>query len=114
MSDKTEDQVQNTELLSNADHRIVNLEYPIQRKDSTISTITLNKPTVGTLRGLSLQSISEFQVDSIVTLLTRITTPTLNKVEIENMEVSDFANISNEVAYFLVSAEAKSQHAQMT
>lgn len=114
MSNKTEEQVQNTELLNNLDQRHVELEYPIERKDMTIQKITLNKPNVGTLRGLSLQKIAEFDVESITTLLTRITVPTLNRIEIESMEISDFSTISNEVAYFLVSAEAKSQHTQTT
>ncbi|MEG2266475.1 MAG: phage tail assembly protein [Acinetobacter sp.] len=110
----TKEQAQNQQVIENTNQRTVELETPIQRGDQAIITLVLNKPTVGTLRGLSLQSIAEFDVESITTLLTRITSPSINKAEIEKMEISDFSTLSNEVAYFLVSAKAKSQLAQTT
>ncbi|MCR4529806.1 phage tail assembly protein [Acinetobacter venetianus] len=112
--EKTSDQIANTQAIANPNQRSVTLDYPIKRGETEIATVVLNKPTVGTLRGLSLQAVSEYDVDSTVTLLTRITSPTLNRNEIENMEISDFALLSNEMAYFLLSAKAKSQQAPTT
>lgn len=103
-----------TTLIENPDQRNVNLDTPIQRGETTIDNITLTKPNVGTLRGLSLQKVAEFDVDSLTTLLTRITQPTLNEAEIKKMDISDFSALSNEVAYFLVSAKVRSQLAPTT
>ena len=113
-TEKTEDQSINNTVIENPNQRIVELEVPIKRGETTISSVTLNKPNVGTLRGLSLQRIADFDVESITTLLTRITLPTLSKTEIESLEISDFSELANEVSYFLVSAKVKSQVAQMT
>lgn len=110
----TKQQLENQQAIANPNQRTVTLDYPIKRGETEIYTVVLNKPTVGTLRGLSLQAVAEYDVDSTVTLLTRITSPTLNRNEIDNMEVSDFSLLANEMAYFLLSAKAKSQQVQTT
>lgn len=83
------------------------LETPIQRGDQTISSITLRKPSVQTLRGLSLGSLVQMDVDSISKLLPRISSPTLTASEIATLDLADLlalcAGISN---FFLTRAHA--------
>lgn len=85
------------------------LETPIQRGDQTISSITLRKPSVQTLRGLSLGSLVQMDVDSISKLLPRISSPTLTAIEIATLDLADLlalcAGISN---FFLTRAQRES------
>ncbi|NNP73915.1 hypothetical protein A7P53_15120 [Acinetobacter defluvii] len=94
--------------------RIVELENPIIRGDQRFTTIQLRKPNVGTLRNLSLQDVLKWDVNATNTLLTRVTLPTLNLNEINEMDVSDYTSLAVELTNFLVSAKAKSQAALMT
>lgn len=107
-------QVQNTQAIQDPNLRIVELENPIIRGDQCFTTIQLRKPNVGTLRNLSLQDVLKWDVNATNTLLTRVTLPTLNLNEINEMDVSDYTSLAVELTNFLVSAKAKSQAALMT
>ncbi len=107
-------QVQNTQAIQDPNVRIVELENPIIRGDQRFTTIQLRKPNVGTLRNLSLQDVLKWDVNATNTLLTRVTLPTLNLNEINEMDVSDYTSLAVELTNFLVSAKAKSQAALMT
>lgn len=80
----------------------VTLDTPIQRGDTTITTITLRKPRTGELRGLSLSDVLTTNVDAHIKLLPRISTPTLIAAEIEAMNPADFAALAGEVIGFLL------------
>ena len=113
-TEKTEDQSINNTVIENPNQRIVELEVPIKRGETTISSVTLNKPNVGTLRNLSLQDVLKWEVSAVNTVLTRITMPTLSLNEINEMEVSDYTSLAAELTSFLVSAKVKSQIALTT
>ncbi len=108
-TEKTEDQSINNTVIENPNQRIVELEVPIKRGETTISSVTLNKPNVGTLRNLSLQDVLKWDVSAVNTVLTRITMPTLSLNEINEMEVSDYTSLAAELTNFLLSAKVKSQ-----
>lgn len=115
MTDKTTDtQAENNQAIQDSNVRIVELENPIIRGDQRITSIQLRKPNVGTLRNLSLQDVLKWDVNATNTLLTRVTLPTLNLNEINEMDVSDYTSLAVELTNFLVSAKAKSQAALMT
>lgn len=107
-TEKTADQTINSTAIENPNQRIVELEVPIQRGEITISSVTINKPNVGTLRNLSLQDVLKWEVTALNTLLTRITMPTLSIEEINRMEVSDYTTLATELTSFLLSAKTKS------
>ncbi len=107
-------QVQNTQAIQDPNVRLVELENPIIRDKESFTTIQLRKPHVGTLRNLSLQDVLKWEVTALNTLLTRVTFPTLNLNEINEMDVSDYTALAVELTNFLVSAKAKSQAALMT
>ena len=82
------------------------LETPIQRGEQTITTIILRKPSVQTLRGLSLGSLVQMDVDSISKLLPRISTPTLTSAEIANLDPADLLALCAGISgFFLTRAQ---------
>lgn len=82
---------------------IVVLQTPIKRGKTVIKEVLLTGALkqAGSLRGLKLYSIMTSDVDSLIKLLPRVTSPALTEVEIISMDTWDFAQLSQEVATFL-------------
>ena len=59
----------------------VQLDSPITRGDTTITEVVLRKPQSGALRGTRLQAVMEMDVASMMTVIPRISTPTLTPQE---------------------------------
>lgn len=79
----------------------VKLDQPIKRDGQTIDRITLRKPAAGELRGLSLVSVLNMEVDSIAALLPRISSPTVHRPEVLAMDPADILAAGIVVAGFL-------------
>jgi len=84
------------------DTAVVTLDTPIQRGEQTISTVTLRKPKAGELRGLSLSALMRVDVDSLQVLLPRISSPTLTKFDVGNLDPVDLVALGGEVLAFLL------------
>ncbi|EMQ5258303.1 phage tail assembly protein, partial [Yersinia enterocolitica] len=54
---------------------VITLDVPIVRGNTTITEVTVNKPTAGALRGAKLQALLDTDVDALIRVLPRITTP---------------------------------------
>lgn len=78
------------------------LDAPIIRGNTTITEVTVRKPQSGALRGIRLQALIEMDVDSILTVLPRVTTPALSKTEIVLMEPADLVQLGMELVTFLL------------
>lgn len=87
---------------------VVTLDSPIVRGNVTITEITVRKPQSGALRGTRLQALMEMDVDSIMTVLPRVTYPVLTKPELLVMDPADLINLGVEVVGFLLPKSAKS------
>jgi len=84
----------------------VQLDEPIRRGDTAITSVTLRRPRAGELRGLHLTLLLQMQVDALVTLLPRITQPTLLKHELEAMNPADLVQLGSEATgFFLTRAQ---------
>ncbi|MBN3238302.1 phage tail assembly protein [Pectobacterium carotovorum] len=92
----------------NKNDNVVTLETPIKRGETVIDTITLIKPTTGTLRGVSLAALAGSDVDAMIKVLPRMTLPALTETEIARMELPDMITIAGKVIGFLT---PKSQQA---
>lgn len=114
MSKITDEQSKNLETITDPNLRVVILENPILRGDQSLRRIEIRKPNVGMLRNLSLQDVLKWDINATNTVLSRVTSPTLNLAELNNMDVSDYTSLAVELTNFLVSAKAKSQAALMT
>lgn len=94
MTEKTQDTSQNTET--------VRLDTPIQRGAGAVETIVVRKPNAGALRGISLAELLQLNVSALVTVLPRVTEPTLLKQEVEAMDPADLVALGTAVAGFLL------------
>lgn len=85
----------------------ITLDEPIKRGDQEITELTFRKPKSGELRGLSLTDIINLDVNSLQTLLPRITSPAITKQDVEKMDVADLLSAGAKVADFLVPKSLK-------
>ncbi len=80
----------------------ITLDTPIKRGETEITEITLRKPSAGALRGLSTYLLVTSDVDSILKILPRITTPTLTADEAQRLDIADLTVCAMEIASFLL------------
>lgn len=85
-----------------ASDNAVTLDTPIQRGETTIGLITLRKPKAGELRGVSLAELLQLDVTALTTVLPRITTPTLLKQEVADLDPADLVQLGTKVVGFLL------------
>lgn len=84
------------------DTATVTLDTPIARQGGDITAVTLRKPTAGELRGVQLGSLLQMEVSALLTVLPRITQPSLTAPELASMDPADLLQIGTEVAGFLL------------
>lgn len=80
----------------------VKLENPITRGKLEISEIELRRPNAGTLKGVALTDVLNMDVNALVVVLPRITTPTLTQRDVQEMDPADLLQLGQEVSAFLV------------
>ena len=66
-----------------------------------IEKVKLRKPTAGELRGLRLVEVANADVDSMITLIPRLSEPALTEMDVTNMDPADFTEVSLAVVTFL-------------
>src|SRR5450830_700731 len=93
---------ESTTSAAQTDTAVVPLDTPIQRGEQTISSVTLRKPKAGELRGLSLSGLRRVDVDWLQVLLPRISSPTLTKFDVANLDPVDLVALGGEVLAFLL------------
>ncbi|WP_330565238.1 phage tail assembly protein [Pseudomonas yamanorum] len=99
--------IEQPEVQSLVDDNTVSLDTPIRRGTTTIDSITLRKPNSGELRGISLAELLQMDVNSLIKVLPRISTPTLTAVEISTMDPADLFALSTKVSGFLLQKSMK-------
>ncbi|WP_437887769.1 phage tail assembly protein [Phytobacter sp. V91] len=82
--------------------KTVELDTPILRGKTTITSIVVRKPQSGALRGTRLQALMDMDVNAMMVVLPRVTTPALTQQEINEMDPADLLSLSVEVVYFLL------------
>ncbi|MFQ6291540.1 phage tail assembly protein [Yersinia enterocolitica] len=87
---------------------VITLDVPIVRGNTTITEVTVNKPTAGALRGAKLQALLDTDVDALIRVLPRITTPNLTVPEISNLDPADIYALSQALALFFLPNSVKS------
>lgn len=91
---------------------VIELDEPIKRGDTEITSVTVRKPNSGALRGVRLQALLEMDVNYMTEVLPRITTPTLTKDEIGAMPPGDLLSMSIEVVNFLLPKSMQNNYPQ--
>ncbi|KYM71744.1 phage tail assembly protein [Pantoea agglomerans] len=85
-----------------SNEKVVELDTPILRGKTEITSVTVRKPQSGALRGTRLQALLDMDVNALITVLPRITTPALTAAEINEMDPADLVSLSVEVVTFLL------------
>jgi len=76
-------------------------ETPLKRGESEIKQVELIKPTAGSLRGVRLADLCQSDVDALLTVLPRITMPSLTKAECNALDPIDLISLGGKVIGFL-------------
>ncbi|MDN2707949.1 phage tail assembly protein [Janthinobacterium sp. SUN118] len=87
----------------NNNQAVIELDEPIKRGDTFITSLTVRKPRAGALRGISLIELGNLNVSALQIVLPRITEPTLTAHDVANMDPADLLAVGVEVASFLAS-----------
>ncbi|PIJ46395.1 phage tail assembly protein [Tatumella sp. OPLPL6] len=82
--------------------KIIILDTPITRGETTISEVTLSKPLAGALRGTRLNAVMEMDVAAMMIIIPRISTPALTAPELGVMDPADLTAMAVEVVTFLL------------
>ena len=82
--------------------KTVVLDTPILRGKSEIKEVVLRKPQSGALRGTRLQAIMDMDVSAMMTIIPRISSPTLTPQEMAELDPADLTTMSVEVVTFLL------------
>lgn len=85
----------------------VTLETPIKRGDQVITSLSLRKPASGELRGVALADLLRLDVSALISVLPRITSPTLTAHEAGQLDLVDLTALGTEVLGFFVSKADK-------
>ena len=94
---------------TNPDVASVDLDEPVKRGKVEISTITLRRPRSGALRGINLIDLANLNTTALMTVLPRITDPSLTKEEVGGLDPADLTAIGVEVANFLAQKKVKAE-----
>lgn len=81
--------------------KTIQLDTPIKRGKTEITEIVLRKPQSGALRGTRLQAIMDMDVNAMMTVIPRISSPVLTAQEIAEMDPADLTAMSVEVSLFV-------------
>nr|WP_308530326.1 phage tail assembly protein [uncultured Serratia sp.]DAL85530.1 MAG TPA: tail assembly chaperone [Caudoviricetes sp.] len=84
------------------------LDVPVVRGTTQITEVTVNKPNAGALRGTRLQALIETDVNSLITVLPRITSPALTANEVTNLDPADLYQLSQTLALFFLTSSVRS------
>ena len=92
---------------TNPDIETVEFDTPIVRGDLTIKEVNINKPKTGALRGMSLADIMKLDVDALIKLTPRVSTPPLAEHEVANLDPVDLMKIATAVIGFFGTTEQR-------
>lgn len=109
---KQKDAITPPPMPTNPDIETVEFDNPIQRGDLTISQVNINKPKTGALRGLSLSDLLKLDVDTIIKLVPRVSTPPLAEHEVAALDPTDFLSLSTAVVGFFASKDQRAKARQ--
>ncbi|WP_227500740.1 phage tail assembly protein [Psychrobacter sp. G] len=99
-------------LPANPDIETVEFDSPIVRGNLTIAEVNINKPKTGALRGLSLSDLLKLDVDTVIKLVPRVSTPPLTEHEVAALDPADFLRISTAVVGFFASKDQRAKARQ--
>ena len=98
--------INETATIETENPHIVILDNPLMRGEQKIEKVTVPKPNAGTLRGVSLASLANSDVDALIKVLPRMTYPALTEHEVMRLEASDLILFAGKVVGLLSPSSA--------
>ena len=92
---------------TNPDIETVELDNPIVRGDMSICDVNINKPKTGAIRGLSIYEVLKLDVDTVIKLVPRVSTPPRADHEVAALDPTDFLSLSTAVVGFFASKDQR-------
>ena len=87
------------------------LQEPIKRGDgeaaTVIESVQIRRPTAGELRGVKLGALMTTDVSSLISVLPRVTMPSLLETEVAKMNPVDFIALGDALTDFFYSPAQK-------
>ncbi len=87
----------------------IELDHPVIRGETEIRTVQIRKPKAGDLRGLSLSDLFDMKTDTVLTVIPRVSIPTLTTHEASQLEVSDLFKFSVRLVAVLLPEESQQE-----
>ena len=79
----------------------IELDSPITMGDTTIDVLEIRKPNVQALQGVKIADLLQGDVSAICAVLPKISTPTLTKSQVLQLDPADIAQIGGSLMLFL-------------
>lgn len=102
------EQQENLALLQQDSHTI-DLDEPIMMGETKITQLVIRKPNVRALQGVKIADLLQGDVSAICTVLPKVSSPTLTKQQIEQLEPADLAQIGGVMMTFLQPKSVRQQ-----
>lgn len=93
--------------MTKANPNTVRLSSPIKVGGKEITEVTLRKPKAGEMRGLQTANILQMDVDTMIKLLPRITSPVLDPAVVEDLDADNFGPLCQKAMSFLLPKAAQ-------
>lgn len=87
----------------------ITLDEPLKRGEQAITSVSVRKPASGELRGVALSDLLNLDVNAVIKILPRVTTPSLTEQEVARLDPADLVQLGSKVAGFLLPKSVKEQ-----
>lgn len=80
--------------------KTIALKHPIPYGEKALEELTLRKPMAGDLRGVKLRGIHDMDVDTVLTVTTKITTTPVTIGQLAALDPADLLALTEAVSDF--------------
>lgn len=87
----------------------ITLDEPLKRGEQTITSVSVRKPASGELRGVALSDLLNLEVNAVIKILPRVTSPSLTEQEVARLDPADLVQLGSKVAGFLLPKSVKAE-----
>lgn len=87
----------------------ITLDEPLKRGEQTITSVSVRKPASGELRGVALSDLLNLEVNAVIKILPRVTSPSLTEQDCARLDPADLVQLGSKVAGFLLPKSVRAE-----
>ena len=87
----------------------ITLDEPLKRGEQTITSVSVRKPASGELRGVALSDLLNLEVNAVIKILPRVTSPSLTEQDCARLDPADLVQLDSKVAGFLLPKSVRAE-----